>query len=137
MAGLPFSFLFQKYRKIFDGYNGDVEYDRKNGDPKHIDNSDKRHVCDLLIHRRGFNELGDNLLALEMKVHNNYSKIQNDYKRLHDIVQHRGNNNRKLACETLLGIFLRVQPKQYKMKIFDVDVNNGNPSKEQVIKMIP
>jgi hypothetical protein len=72
-----------------------------------------------------------------MKVHNNYSKIQNDYKRLPDIVQHRGNNNRKLACETLLDIFLRVQPKQYKMKIFDVDVNNGNPSKEQVIKMIP
>lgn len=125
----------QKYRNIFDEYYVDVEYDRKGGDPKHIGNSDKRHVCDLLIHRRGFNEQGDNLLALEMKVHDNYSKVQNDYKRLHDIVQHRDDNNRKLACETLLGIFLRIQFHQYKITIFDVDVNSGNPSKEQVIKI--
>lgn len=126
----------QKYKKVFNGYNVDVEYDRKDGDPKHIDNSEKRHVCDLLIHRRGSNIPGDNLLALEMKVHNNYSKMKSDFRRLHDIVQHRGDNNKNLACETLLGIFLRIQVNQYRMTIFDVEINNGNPNKEQVVKIL-
>lgn len=127
----------EKYYTLFHGYNVDVEYDRKGGDPKHIGSMEKRHICDLLIHNRGFNGPLDNLLALEMKVHNNNSHIQSDYKRLHDIVQHRNNLNKNLACETMLGVFLRIQTHQYRITVFDVDVDNGNAGKEKVVKIWP
>ena len=125
----------QKYDSDFQGYNADVEYDRKKGDPKRIDSSEKRHVCDLLIHRRGFNCPTDNLLALEMKVHNNFSKVQSDFKRLHDIVQYGNEHYQDYAHGTLLGVFLRLQEFKYKMKIFDVEHNNGEPGKEIFVKI--
>lgn len=111
------------YCKFFCGYYVDVEYDRMGSDPKLIGDSTKRHVCDLLIHSRGCKER-DNLLALEMKVHNNYSNIKSDYLRLSNIVQHRNEGNKDFVCETLLGVFLRIQEKQYSITTFDVDVCN-------------
>ena len=122
------------YCKFFQGYYVDVEYDRMGSDPKLIGNSIKRHVCDLLIHSRGCKER-DNLLALEMKVHNNYSKLKFDYLRLSNIVQHRNERNKDFVCETLLGVFLRIQKNQYSIRIFDVDVCNGKPSEKEVYKI--
>lgn len=136
------SLMRQKYRTLFEGYYVDVEYDRmgkpkkQNGcsnryaDPKRIGTLEKRHVCDLLIHRRGFyNGSRDNLLALEMKVHQNYSNVESDYQRLHNLVQHTSENNNGLVCETMLGVFLRIQEKQYSLTLFDIDKNNGAPNK--------
>ncbi len=96
--------------------------------PKQI-YGDKRHICDLLIHSRG-NKKPDNLLALEMKVHNNYSKVADDFQRLTNIVQHSEGGESGFVRDTIVGVFLRMQIKQYKLRIFDVDINEGQPSKE-------
>ncbi len=72
---------------------------------------------------------------LEMKVHNNYSKLKFDFLRLSNIVQHRNKRNKDFVCETLLGVFLRIQEKHYCITTFDVDVCNGKPSNIEVYKI--
>ena len=119
-----------EYRESFLGYFVDVEYDRMaDANPKHIV-GEKRHVCDLLIHSRGKITGQDNLLALEMKVHDNYSNVDCDKCRLKHIVQHSNETNKGYVRDTLIGVFLRLQENQYKYMIFDGDINNGEPSDE-------
>lgn len=118
---------------LFKAYYVDVEYDRMvDANPKHIVGG-KKHVCDLLIHSRGHITEQDNLLALEMKVHDNYSNVDCDKCRLKHIVQHSNETNMGYVRDTLIGVFLRLQEKQYKFMVFDGDINNGEPLEEKVI----
>lgn len=122
-----------KYEDFFEGYYVDVEYDRMaNANPKHIV-GEKRHVCDLLIHSRGHKPEHDNLLALEMKIHDHNSNIECDMCRLKHIVQHSNGTNNEFVRDTLIGVLLRIQVQQYKKRIFDGDINNGEPSDEIIV----
>lgn len=124
--------LMRQKGDVFLGYYADVEYDRMaNADPKHIV-GEKKHVCDLLIHSRGHKE-PDNLLALEIKVHNHNSNVECDICRLKHIVQHSNEHTTGYVRDTLIGVFLRMQEQQYKYRIFDGDVNDGEPSEEITI----
>lgn len=126
-------YLEKQIRKccLFNNYYVDVEYDRMwDGQPKHIGLYSKKHICDLLIHSRGKRN-PDNLLALELKIHNNYSKVNDDKRRLRDLVQHRDERNNDTVCETLYGVFLRLKCEMFVYQIFDIDINNGTPSKPQ------
>lgn len=126
--------LMRKRGDVFMGYYADVEYDRMaNADPKHIV-GEKKHVCDLLIHSRGHKE-PDNLLALEMKVHDHNSNVECDICRLKHIVQHGNEHTTGYVRDTLIGVFLRMQEQQYKRRIFDGDVNDGEPSEEETIQI--
>ena len=123
------------YLDVFMGYYVDVEYDRMgDANPKHIV-GEKKHVCDLLIHSRGHKPEQDNLLALEMKVHNNNTNVECDKCRLKHLVQHSNETNKGYVRDTLIGVLLRIQEKQYKLLIFDGDNNNGEPSDEIVQKL--
>ena len=113
---------------IFEGYYVDVEYDRmEDGYAKRIGLGKKKHICDLLIHSRGKRK-PDNLLALEMKVHDNYTNAPEDRKRLFDLVQHRNETNIGTVCDTIYGVFLRLRCDKYIYQTFDVDINEGNAS---------
>ena len=123
-----------EYRESFLGYFVDVEYDRMaDANPKHIV-GEKRHVCDLLIHSRGHKN-PDNLLALEMKVHDNNTNVTCDLCRLTHIVQSSDENSQGFVRDTIVGVFLRIQDKKYKIRTFDGDINNGKPSDEVEIPM--
>ena len=124
--------LMRQMGNAFLGYYADVEYDRMaNANPKHIV-GEKKHVCDLLIHSRGHKE-PDNLLALEMKVHDHNSNVECDICRLKHIVQHSNEHTTGFVRDTLIGVFLRMQEQQYKIRIFDGDVDDGDPSEEITI----
>lgn len=127
-------YLEQQIRKnkIFLGYYVDVEYDRmQDGFAKRIGLGKKKHICDLLIHSRG-EKKPDNLLALEMKVHNNYTNAPDDMQRLHDLVQHRNETNKGTVCETIIGVFLRLKCDNYFYHTFDVEINDGNASEKKI-----
>ena len=127
-------YLEQKIRQNnqFLGYYVDVEYDRmQNGFAKRIGSGKKKHICDLLIHSRG-EKKPDNLLALEMKVHNNYTNAPDDMQRLHDLVQHRNETNKGTVCETIIGVFLRLKCDNYFYHTFDVEINDGNASEKKI-----
>lgn len=118
-----------RHNKIFDGYYVDVEYDRMQDRlAKRIGLGRKKHICDLLIHSRG-QQIPDNLLAVEMKVHNNYTKAPDDRVRLKDLVQHRNKKNKDSVCETIYGVFLRLRCDKYCYQTFDIEQNGGNPSR--------
>ena len=124
--------LMKQKGDAFIGYYADVEYDRMaNANPKHVV-GEKKHVCDLLIHSRGHKE-PDNLLALEMKVHGHNSNVECDICRLKHIVQHSNEHTTGFVRDTLIGVFLRMQEQQYKIRIIDGDVNDGDPSEEITI----
>lgn len=112
-----------------DGYYVDVEYDRmQDGLAKRIGLGKKKHICDLLIHSRG-KQKPDNLLAVEMKVHNNYTNAPDDRGRLYNLVQHRNKKNKDSVCETIYGVFLRLRCDKYCYQTFDIEQNGGNPSR--------
>lgn len=123
-------YLEQQIRQtnIFDGYYVDVEYDRmEKGNPKRIGLGQKKHICDLLIHSRG-KKNPDNLLAIEMKVHDNYTNAPDDKNRLYNLVQHRNETNQNTVCETLYGVFLRLRSNKYSYQTFNIEINGGNAS---------
>lgn len=112
----------------FEGYYVDVEYDRmEDGFGKRIGLGKKKHICDLLIHSRGLKK-PDNLLALEMKVHDNYTKAPEDRERLYDLVQHSNKKNKGTVCETVYGVFLRLRNDKFIYQTFDVEIDGGKAS---------
>ena len=109
-----------EYSNDFHGYYVDVEYDRmQNRNPKQIKGNRCKIVSDLLIHSRGTNPNQDNLLALEMKIHNNYNNVKKDKDRLIKMVQQEESPNElPYVCNTLLGVFLRLQRNRFKYVVF-------------------
>lgn len=102
---------------LFDGYYVDTEYNKTFGNMKKrvIYSDGKLHSvrCDLLIHSRGLLK-PDNLLALEMKKEKVDSNVEDDHDRLQHIILPRTNETPiDAVCDTVLGVFLRIEKKGY------------------------
>lgn len=52
----------------------------------------------------------------------NYSNVKSDKKRLYNLVQHRNADNCNTVCETLLGVFLRMQIDRYKITMMPMRI---------------
>lgn len=72
---------------IQEGYNIDVEYNRYYDDPKR---KNDQSLCkpDIILHRRGYNKLYDNLLVIEVK--KNSDENLRDFDKLSEFTNQRG-----------------------------------------------
>ena len=118
------AFILQEALKVnnITNYFVDVEYVlfKKKHSPEEPQNGSKENkgkgYCDLLIHSRGKYKYANILLAIEMKVHTN-GNMANDIDRLKLLASPWPipyDNNR--VCDSLLGLFIVLQKKQYKYK---------------------
>lgn len=112
---------------FLEKYYVDVEYDRmEDSNPKHIVNNTRKNVCDLLIHSRGHEEK-DNMLALEMKVRDNYSNKRTDIERLKALVAPPNEENKGTVCNTLMGVLLCLKSDKYQFNLYvDGDEAKGD-----------
>lgn len=126
---------------IFDGYFVDVEYNRQGGDHlkqyyDHVAQRPRAMVSDLLIQSRGQER---NLLALELKKLKNKKDVDNDIKRLIELVKPDDSENRYCVHNTLVGAFVTYSSTEVSIQLFSEieDINESTlPSKYTRTKVI-
>ncbi len=129
--------LMYEHPQKYKGYFVDTEYNRNyDGTIKKVEYSKegpKSVRCDLLIHSRGLKD-PDNLLALEMKKKGTMRKVIEDYDRLEGITKPRDiYTPKECVCGTIVGVFLEISNKGYKMNIIwymDGSLNTETREKE-------
>ena len=126
------AFILQEalYINEIKDYYSDVEIKRLDKDHQENRRSTKatnknrkktepKIYCDILIHSRRDIAIVDNLVAIEMKVYNNFN-IQSDLKRLTELTMPWPKPPIKdVICDTLLGMIIQIQKTQYKIICVD------------------
>ena len=108
----------EKKECVFRNYSIDIEFNKtEGGKPKEVFRNGKYHQtrCDILIHSKGRVPEQENLLIIELKKRDSDDKVENDINEIKRMVSpsEKGSKDAQI-CGTLLGVFLRIYPNQYK-----------------------